>query len=73
VKIYKNSDKLSVVSPFFKGKIIQMIDEMENIRVTVDIGIPLDILLNKDKLKDIRVCIGDVVKVSFSEDSILFI
>ncbi len=43
MKIY-NNEKLSVVSPFLKGKIIQMIDEMENIRVTVDIGIPLDIL-----------------------------
>lgn len=47
----------------FKGAIVQLTDEGEQIRAVAEIGLPLNILLPKTLLKEVSVNIGDSVKI----------
>lgn len=47
----------------FRGKVMQLTDEGEQVRAVVEIGIPLNILLPKAVLKESPVHIGDQVSI----------
>ena len=48
----------------FKGRLIQLTDERDQVRVTADIGIPLNIFLNRDEIRSRTLQIGDKVNIS---------
>jgi len=54
----------------FKGRIVQLTDEADFIRSICDIGIPLNILLPKEELKDTRFFIGGEVEIYCPEEDI---
>jgi hypothetical protein len=60
----------SSVENTFDGKLIQLSDERHYMRAIVDIGIPLNILLNGDELRDQSFMIGDSVRVVCPAESI---
>jgi len=47
----------------FKGRVIQLTDAHDKVRAVVDIGIPLNILLPRDRLRVPPILIGDEVKI----------
>jgi tungstate transport system ATP-binding protein len=54
----------------FIGKVIQLTDEEDQIRVVADIGIPVNILIPKDRIKLSPVYIGDTVRIHCPVDAI---
>lgn len=57
----------------FKGRLIQLIDEGERVRMIVDISIPLSLLMEKAKYSVSGLSIGDTVTVECPGKSIQFI
>lgn len=62
IRILTDRDPL-VTKNIFKGKVVQLTDEGEQIRAVAEIGIPLNILLPKAVLKESPVHIGDHVRI----------
>lgn len=62
IRILTGQDPL-VTNNIFKGKVMQLTDEGEQIRAVAEIGIPLNILLPKTVLKKSPVHIGDHVRI----------
>ena len=62
IKILTDQD-IHTEKNIHKGRLIQVTDEQDLVRAVVDIGIPLNILLPKNELKDRPVYIGDKVGV----------
>jgi len=54
----------------FKGKLIQLTDEQDHVRAVAHIGIPLNVLLPKDSLRDRPLFIGGEVRVLCPMESI---
>ncbi len=54
----------------FKGKLIQLTDEPKRIRALVDVGVPLGILISKERFNDLHLSIGLEVWVEILSDSI---
>ena len=57
----------------FKGKLMQLTDEGDRIRIHVDINIPLILLMEKEKYSISGLCIGDTVMVECPKESIQLI
>jgi tungstate transport system ATP-binding protein len=53
----------SVTKNIFKGKVVQLTDEGEQIRIVAEIGIPLNILLPKTLFRESSVHIGEHVDI----------
>ena len=62
IRILTDQDPL-VTNNIFKGKVMQLTDEGEQVRAVAEIGIPLNILLPKTVLKESPVHIGDHVSI----------
>ena len=54
----------------FNGKLIQLTDEQNRVRILVDIGIPLSVLATKEHFKSICVNLGETMRVSCPAESI---
>jgi len=54
----------------FKGRVIQLIDERDRIRVLVDIGLPLSVLLCSHHFTDLSMKIGADIWLSCPLESI---
>jgi len=48
----------------FRGKLIQVADEHGRVRATVDVGIPLSVLIPKESFKGLRVTLGEEVRLT---------
>jgi tungstate transport system ATP-binding protein len=53
-----------------RGKAIQLTDEEDQVRVVVDIGIPINILVSKAGIKQTPVYIGDTVRIYCPPDAV---
>lgn len=53
----------------FVGKVLQLTDGHDQVRAVVDIGIPLNILVARDRLREEPVFIGDEVNIICPEDA----
>ncbi|MBK5100602.1 MAG: ABC transporter ATP-binding protein [Desulfobacteraceae bacterium] len=53
----------------FRGRVIQLTDAHDQVRTVVDIGIPLNILVARDRLRKEPVFIGDEVNIICPEDA----
>ncbi|MBN2419455.1 MAG: ATP-binding cassette domain-containing protein [Deltaproteobacteria bacterium] len=73
IKIKKDKNIDIISDHQFKGRLMQLTDEGDRIRIHVDINIPLILLIEKEKYSISELCIGDKVIVEFPEDSIMFI
>ena len=62
VKIWTGRDTRPEMN-MFKGRLIQLTDEIELVRAIADIGIPLNILLPKDEVRKKPLFIGDEVDI----------
>jgi tungstate transport system ATP-binding protein len=54
----------------FSGRLIQLADENDYVRAVVDIGIPLNLLLNRDQLSECPLTIGEQVNVLCPKEAI---
>lgn len=70
VKVYKDKNQKTKAGNFFKGKIIRMSDENTKIRILVDIGIPVNILVNRQEYERLNILIGTKITVEISGDAI---
>ena len=70
IKIKKDDNPGNTSDCQFTGKLMQLTDEGDRIRVHVDINIPLILLMEKEKYSISGLCIGDKVIVECSEESI---
>lgn len=73
IKIKKDMNLSNTSDYQFTGKLIQLTDEGDRIRVHVDINIPLILLMEKDKYSISGLCIGDTVIVECPKESISII
>lgn len=48
----------------FKGRLVQLTDEIDQVRVTADIGVPLNIFLNRDEMRSRTLQVGDELNIS---------
>ena len=62
----------SVTENIFKGKVMQLTDEGEQIRIVAEIGIPLNILLPKILFNESPVHIGEPVDIYCPFEAIQF-
>jgi len=69
LKISQRGNKPSVENTF-KGKLIQMTDEQSRVRVLVDVGIPLSVLISKQGLRGLDLGMGDDVWLTCPQSSI---
>jgi tungstate transport system ATP-binding protein len=58
-------------SNFFKGRLIQLTDEKDMIRVLVDIGIPISVLISKEISSSLKLNMGGEITVDCPPESIL--
>ncbi len=70
VKIYKDKNQSMKAGRFFKGRIIRMSDENSKIRILVDIGIPVNILISQEEYEKLNILIGAKVMIEISGDAI---
>ena len=54
----------------FEGKLIQLADERKQVRATVDIGLPINVIISKQEAREGSFTIGDQVKLSIPADSV---
>lgn len=54
----------------FPGTLIQLTDEEHHVRATVDIGVPIHVLLDKGMLQGMSVSVGEDVWVSWSPEDV---
>ncbi len=54
----------------FKGKLIQLTDEHKRIRAMVDVGVPLGLLISKERFNGLHLSVGSEVWVEVPSDSI---
>ena len=52
------------------GKVLQVGEEKENIRILIDLGIPVTLITSKQAYKTQQPLVGDRVEVIFPTDSI---
>ncbi len=52
------------------GKVIQVGEEKENIRILIDLGIPVTLMTSKQAYRSQQPLVGDRVEVRFPPDSI---
>jgi tungstate transport system ATP-binding protein len=69
IRVLEDRDAPSAENTF-EGRLIQLSDERHYIRAIVDIGVPLNILLNGDELRDRPLMVGDSVRVLCPGESI---
>jgi len=62
VKIWTDRDTRPQIN-IFKGRLIQLTDEHDLVRAMADIGIPLNILLPKDDVREKPLFVGDEVEI----------
>lgn len=58
---------------FFKGRIVQMSQERNNIRFSVDIGLPINVIMRGEDVKKKGLLVGDNVWIKIPEASISII
>ena len=56
----------------FRGRLIQFADEKGNVRVLVDVGVPLSVLVPKEELKRLNLNMGDEVGLVCPDEGIEF-
>jgi tungstate transport system ATP-binding protein len=54
----------------FKGKLIQLSSEQGRVRALVDVGIPLSVLIQKDKFKGLQLSVDENVYLTCPDESI---
>ena len=54
----------------FRGKVIQLTDEEDQVRVVVDIGIPINILVPKAAIKQLPIHIGGTARIYCPPDAV---
>ena len=57
----------------FKGRLKQLTDERDRVRILVDLNVPLSLLMEKEEYAMSELDIGDTVFIEFPEGSIQFI
>jgi len=70
VKI-KDDQSAESKQTLFKGKIIQLTEEKDRIRAAVDIGMPINMLIEKSTYYSQPVCIGKDVTIYFDNNEII--
>ncbi|MGD9159033.1 MAG: ATP-binding cassette domain-containing protein [Desulfobacteraceae bacterium] len=73
IKIKKDIDQKGQEGHGFKGRIMQLTDEGNRIRMLVDINIPLILLMEKEKYSISKLRIGDTVLIECPQESIQYI
>jgi tungstate transport system ATP-binding protein len=71
IKISKR-DPVASSENLFRGRLVQLTDERKRVRALVDIGIPLNVLIPKDAMGNMRLVIGEEVCLSWPMDAIEF-
>jgi len=69
IKILTGQDRTSKKN-MFKGRLTQLTDEQDKVRATVDMGIPVNLIMLKDEMRDKSLYIGDEVDIFCPVDSI---
>jgi tungstate transport system ATP-binding protein len=54
----------------FEGKLIHLADERKHVRATVDIGLPINVIMPKEEARESSFYIGDQVKLSIPKESV---
>lgn len=54
---------------YLEGKVVQLMDELNRVRVVVNIGFLLTVLLKREDYESLRPGIGDTVAVSIAQDA----
>lgn len=72
IKIFL-SKPANVTGKIYKGEIIRLTLENEKIRILADIGIPLNILIEKQEYKNLGFCVGDNIFINLVNNSIKII
>ena len=73
IKIKRGSDQYKTEGRQFKGRLKQLTDERDRVRILVDLNVPLSLLMEKEEYAISELDIGDTVFIEFPEDSIQFI
>ena len=55
----------------FNGKILSMIEENNNIKLSIDIGEKIEVLITEKAFKKINISLGKNIWVSFKSTSIM--
>ena len=69
IKLYENGEDQKGDS-LYKGKLVQITDEKNHVRLLVDIGIPLKVFIRKSAHKNLRLNIGEVIELYCPPESI---
>ena len=81
VKLSIDPQKIQIFSPqetlsdtnVLQGRLIQLADELDLVRAVVDVGVPLNILLQKKDLRNKGLVVGETVRILCPEEAIQII
>ena len=69
--VLSNKDLDSSMQNSFNGKILSMIEENNNIKLSIDIGEKIEVLITEKAFKKINISLGKNIWVSFKSTSIM--
>jgi tungstate transport system ATP-binding protein len=54
----------------FEGRLIQLADERNHVRATVDVGLPINLLMSKEEAREEALHVGDRLRLFIPEESV---
>jgi len=72
IKINKNINNNNAADKY-AGSILQLSQEHGQVRALIDVGIPLNVLIDKEKYQGLMIGIGDSVGLCFDPDGVIII